>query len=175
MLARLFDEADGGLSHPRWAAAASPGQNPFAVGAENIVSNRTRQALRDAWVGEDEGRIVGAILAYRMTPALIGTDQPYARLKTHVLGTWYIDSLAVLEGRRRSGVGRSFLQAADDAARRAGCTGLSLLVYDNNPAAAALYERCGFTETHAHPLPPEHPTGARTILLLQREVTNSEH
>lgn len=48
LLARLFDEADGGLSRPRWAAAASPGQYPWAVGAAEIASNRTRQALRDA-------------------------------------------------------------------------------------------------------------------------------
>lgn len=170
MLARLFDEADGGLSRPRWAAAALPGQTPWAVGAAEIASNRSRQALRDAWVAEGDGMVVGAILAYRMTPALIGMDQPYARLKTLVLGSWYIDSLAVLESRRHSGVGRSLLRAADDAARRAGCTRLSLLVYDNNPAAAALYARCGFTQTYAHPLPPEHPIGARSLLLLQGKI-----
>ncbi|MGR3373367.1 GNAT family N-acetyltransferase [Pseudooceanicola nanhaiensis] len=175
MLARLFDQADGGLSRPRWAAAASPGQTPFAVGAAEIVSNRTRQALRDAWVAEDDGMVVGAILAYRMTPAIIGTDEPYAQLKMRVLGSWYIDSLAVLEGRRSSGVGRSLLHAADDAACHAGCNDLSLLVYDNNPAAAALYARCGFVQTHAHPLPSDHPTGARNIRLLQREASNSEH
>ncbi|GGL58285.1 GNAT family N-acetyltransferase [Wenxinia marina] len=174
LLARLFDEADGGLSRRRWAAAASPGQNPFAVGAAEIASNRTRQALRDAWVAEDKARIVGAILAYRMTPAKTGTDQPYARLKAHALDSWYIDSLAVLEGYRRSGAGLSLLRAADGMARRAGCTTQSLLVYDNNRAAAALYARRGFVETHAHPLAPEHPTGARTIRLLQREIGDQQ-
>lgn len=114
--------------------------------------------------------LMGAVLAYRMTQAKAGTDEPYARLKTRVLGSWYIYSLAVLEGRRRSRVGRSLLHAAGDAARHAGCNGLSLLVYDNNPAAAALYARCGFVETHAHLLPPEHPIGARSLLLLQREI-----
>ncbi|XDA97063.1 GNAT family N-acetyltransferase [Sulfitobacter sp. LCG007] len=157
-----------------WAAAALPGQTPFAVGAAEIVSNRTRQALRDAWVAEEDGMVLGAILAYRMTRAKVGTDQPYARLKTQALGSWYIDSLAVLEGRRRSGLGRSTLRAADDAARRGGCNRLSLLVYDSNPAAAALYARCGFVETHAHPLPPEHPTRARSLRLLQRESTCPE-
>lgn len=174
-LARLFDLADGGLSRPRWAAMASPGQSPFAVGAAEIASNGTRQALRDAWVAEDHGRVVGAVLAYRMTPGKMGADQPHARLKAHALGSWYIDSLAVLEGCRRGGIGLSLLRAADGMAARAGCTAQSLLVYDKNPAAAALYVWCGFAETHAHPLPPEHPTGARALRLLQREITGAEN
>jgi len=135
----------------------------------------TRQALRDAWVAEDHGRVVGAVLAYRMTPGKMGADQPHARLKAHALGSWYIDSLAVLEGCRRGGIGLSLLRAADGMAARAGCTAQSLLVYDKNPAAAALYVWCGFAETHAHPLPPEHPTGARALRLLQREITGAEN
>ncbi|WP_316013636.1 GNAT family N-acetyltransferase [Roseobacter sp. HKCCA0434] len=167
MLARLFDEADGGLLRPRWAAAAAPGQTPYAVGAVEIVSNRTRTALRDAWVAEEAGTVVGTVLAYRMVAQKIGTDQPYARLKAHVVGSWYVDSLAIVEGRRGAGLGRLLLQTAKEAARRAGCTTMSLLVYDTNAAAAALYARCGFLEAGAGSLTPDQPSGARSIRLLR--------
>jgi ribosomal protein S18 acetylase RimI-like enzyme len=170
-LARLFDMADGGLSRPRWAAAAAPGQSPFAVGAEEIISNRTRQSLRDAEVATLGRTVVGALLSYRMAPKMIGKeDTPYDRLKAEVPGSWYIDSLAVEEVWRRGGVGELLLAAAANKARFAGCISLSLLVYDTNVAAAALYARYGFLETNGLPLPTDHPSAAHFVRLLQCKI-----
>lgn len=57
-----------------------------------------------------------------------------------------IHDLAVVPGRRGSGVGRALLTAAENYARDAGCCKLTLEVQDDNTPARTLYERFGFRD-----------------------------
>jgi ribosomal protein S18 acetylase RimI-like enzyme len=55
---------------------------------------------------------------------------------------------------RGRGVGEALVRAVLDEARRRGKSEVLLEVTSNNPAARALYERCGFVATGAtHPHP----------------------
>jgi GNAT superfamily N-acetyltransferase len=55
---------------------------------------------------------------------------------------FYIRHLWVAPERRRQGLARTLLKAAETKAREAGAAGLYIDAFD--PAVAALYERCGF-------------------------------
>ena len=63
----------------------------------------------------------------------------------------WLEDLYVREDARRSGLGRALVEAALDRARERGCRRIELDVNEDNAAARALYEACGF---HTEPKPP---------------------
>ena len=63
----------------------------------------------------------------------------------------WLEDLYVRETARRSGLGRALVEAALERARERGCRRIELDVNEDNSAARALYEACGF---HAEPKPP---------------------
>lgn len=56
----------------------------------------------------------------------------------------WLEDLFVREEARRSGLGRALVEAALDRAREHGCKRIELDVSEENVAALALYEACGF-------------------------------
>ncbi|MBI3886984.1 MAG: GNAT family acetyltransferase [Opitutae bacterium] len=77
-------------------------------------------------VAEEDGHIVGAVMA--------GYEGHRG----------WINYLAVDPARRRGGVGRALMAAAERELRAAGCPKINLQVRPNNRAAIAFYERLGF-------------------------------
>jgi GNAT superfamily N-acetyltransferase len=63
----------------------------------------------------------------------------------------WLEDLFVREAARRSGLGRALVEAAVDRARERGCRRIELDVNEDNAAARALYEACGFL---TEPKPP---------------------
>lgn len=59
----------------------------------------------------------------------------------------YLTRMASAPARRKSGIGRALLQAADDEARRLGLKRLTLRVRVTLPANLAYFKRAGFIET----------------------------
>ena len=57
----------------------------------------------------------------------------------------YLAELYVVPGRRGQGLGRTLLEAVLAHARARGATFIDLGTSDDDHAARALYERCGFT------------------------------
>jgi GNAT superfamily N-acetyltransferase len=57
-----------------------------------------------------------------------------------------VHDLAVVPGRRGTGVGRALLAAVEEQARRRGCCKLTLEVQDANARARALYAAFGFED-----------------------------
>lgn len=86
------------------------------------------------WLAHEGTEPVGVCVAF------IGfsTFQARALLNIH--------DLAVLPGRRGSGIGGALLAAAEEHARALGCCRLTLEVQDDNAPARRLYERCGFRD-----------------------------
>ena len=63
----------------------------------------------------------------------------------------WLEDLFVREEARRSGLGRALVEAALERARERGCKRIELDVNEDNSAARALYEACGF---QTEPKPP---------------------
>ena len=63
----------------------------------------------------------------------------------------WLEDLFVREEARRSGLGRALVEAALERARKRGCKRIELDVNEDNGAARALYEACGFL---TEPKPP---------------------
>ena len=63
----------------------------------------------------------------------------------------WLEDLFVREEARRSGLGRALVEAALERARERGCKRIELDVNEDNDAARALYEACGFL---TEPKPP---------------------
>lgn len=79
------------------------------------------------WVAEDEGVLLGFLVAMR-EPARIG----------------HIITIDVVEGRRRHGVGRELMNAAENWARKARLLMIYLETAEDNKAAKAFYEVRGY-------------------------------
>lgn len=56
----------------------------------------------------------------------------------------WLEDLWVREPARRSGLGRALVEAAVESARERGCRRIELDVNEENRAARALYDACGF-------------------------------
>lgn len=78
-------------------------------------------------VADDGGHIVGAVMA--------GYEGHRG----------WINYLAVAPARRRGGLGRTLMAAAEQRLRAAGCPKINLQVRSDNPAVITFYERLGFT------------------------------
>jgi len=63
---------------------------------------------------------------------------------------WNIHDIAVLRGQRGRGVGKAMLKHIAGAASDEGCCKLTLEVREDNPLAAALYRKLGFTAAQVH-------------------------
>lgn len=64
---------------------------------------------------------------------------------------------------RGQGIGRGLLEAAIEAARKAGATGIDLNTGETDTAARALYESTGFTNREGSPDGP-------AMLFYEREI-----
>jgi GNAT superfamily N-acetyltransferase len=63
----------------------------------------------------------------------------------------WLEDLFVRDAARRDGLGRALVEAAVECARSRGCRRIELDVNEDNEAALALYQACGFT---LEPKPP---------------------
>jgi len=87
-------------------------------------------------VAEREGRLVGVVkVSVTETP-----DIPVYVLRTYAA----IDTLVVKKECRRSGIGRSLLEAAEQWARERGAATAELTVMEFNEPAIAFYQRFGY-------------------------------
>ena len=73
----------------------------------------------------------------------------------------YLGTLAVAPEAQAQGVGRQLLAAADDYARRHGCTSVKITVLSARPELLAWYERHGYARTGAAEAFPDTPAFGR--------------
>jgi GNAT superfamily N-acetyltransferase len=73
----------------------------------------------------------------------------------------WLEDLYVRDSARRAGLGRALVEAAVGRAERRGCRRVELDVNEDNEAARALYEACGFT---FEPKPPGRTLFAGRVL-----------
>ena len=91
---------------------------------------------------------------------------PYSRLEEDA--SMYICGVALFESHRGLGIGSQFMQQAEGAARREGLDKLSLIVFEQNTGAKALYDRLGYKVAKREAVVPHpliHYTGDALLMV----------
>lgn len=115
---------------------------------QNVVpEDEVRASVERIMAGDDGEYLLGAV-----------NDEPVGVCQLRFRwSVWksaedcWLEDLFVREEARRSGLGRALVEAAVDRARERGCKRIELDVNEDNSAARALYEACGFL---SEPKPP---------------------
>lgn len=169
--------AGEGLPFYVWSKMAAPGQSPWDVGRQRAMRETGSFSYRNAIVREEAGEIVACLIAYGLKddPASSNHSQippmfaPLQQLEDMAAGTWYVNVVATYPGHRGRGHGQALMAVAENAARKAGYRGLSLVVADANVTARRLYEGLGYAEEAQLPMEKEdwqHP-GSNWVLYLK--------
>lgn len=110
-----------------------------APGSERTSERDIRELMQSVtfFVAEQDGRIVGAVLA-------------------RVNGTrGYFGMLSVADGMRRTGIGRALREHAEQFCRQNGCTEMTLTTATFRTKLIPYYERAGYRVTAIEPGPAE--------------------
>lgn len=115
------------------------------------------------------------LLAYRLPEAEAAQDleafpefiRPLIELERCVPGSFYINMLATYPRYRGRGVGTSLMRSVVCLAAEAGCTTISVEVFEQNAGALRLYQRLGYriVEQRGVIAQPCHPYTGRVLLL----------
>lgn len=173
ILAELVNHAGEGLPLYLWARLAAPGETAWDVGVRRAARDDGSFSWRNATMIERDGRAAGALIGYAIpdAPEPVPDDmpamfRPLQELENLAPGTWYVNVLAVLPAFRGQGLGTALLGLADETGSRAGLSGMSVIVSDDNAGARRLYERCGYRATATRPMAKEDWVNAGTAWVL---------
>jgi GNAT superfamily N-acetyltransferase len=186
-LAELFTEATEGVCLYSWSQR-DPKRPPLETGAARLAGEDSDYSYRNAVVAETDGSVVAMMLAFPIGDPPSPGEEPQPRsadpeeaaelpavLVPYTLelpGSYYLCGMAVAAAYRGQGIARHLLARAKAQARERGYGKLSLLVFEANRHARAIYERDGFALLARRPIVP-HPLLAfdgGDILLMAREV-----
>jgi len=135
------------------------------------------------WVAQEGTRAIGMVHAYpidsladapsdpRLTADRLAVLAPLGALVEQASGSYYINAVAVSPECRGSGIGNQLMALAMSEAQQQGFAEVSLLVFEQNSRAAALYRRLGFEIAARSPVVPHpliHHTG--DLLLMMRRL-----
>ena len=126
MTIRTMRPEDYDAVYALWLGCTGMGLNDVDDSREGI-GRYLRRNPETCIVAEDDGAIVGAVLA--------GHDGRRG----------HINHLAVASAYRRRGLGRALVETALDALSRQGITKVNLTVFAANAEGSAFWERLGFT------------------------------
>ena len=114
----------------------------------------TTKSYQNCWVAVHSDRVVGFVNAYPMDDEVLDPPDPLLRDDRRYLiepseclkasGTFHLNTIAVLPDYRSHGVGTELLSLGRSRARDIGLSAMSLIVFEQNTRAVALYERFGF-------------------------------
>jgi GNAT superfamily N-acetyltransferase len=120
-----------------WFGNHAPGEGAVRASVERIMSGDDGEYLLGA---VDEGGVPAGVCQLRFRWSVWKSAEDC-----------WLEDLFVREDARRSGLGRALVEAALERARERGCKRIELDVNEDNGAARALYEACGFM---SEPKPP---------------------
>jgi ribosomal protein S18 acetylase RimI-like enzyme len=163
-IARLFLVSSDGLAEYIWQQVAEPGESLIETGRRRYAREGVAFSYQNCLVAEDSGRVVAMLHAFPMPARDAAAEndreppdpvlQPYAELEDP--GSLYVSGLAVSEGARGRGLGRALMERARDRAETLGLPRISLICFEGNGPAMALYRRLGYVEVDRRPVVP-HP------------------
>lgn len=160
-IAALYRMAAEGVADYIWQKLAEPGEDLLDVGTRRYARTGTAFSYENCVVAVTDGRVVGMVMAFPMhvdpaaEPETDPVLAPYAALEEDA--SFYIAGLAVEAGWRGRGIGGKLLSMAEECAQARGFGRTSLIVFETNRVARALYRRAGYVDVKraaivAHPL-----------------------
>jgi ribosomal protein S18 acetylase RimI-like enzyme len=177
-LARLMRIASGGVADYKWSTLAPkyPRLTPLEIGVRRFTRENDNLSYKNCVVAEQDGVVIGMLFTFPIEEGEDADDEPtdpvlkpYEELD--ILGSFYINALALFPGFRGRGLGTKMLSIARKQAHESGFGTLSLLVFEQNEGAVGLYEHNGFEVVGRAAVVPHkliHYTG--DVLLMVSEV-----
>lgn len=170
-IAALFRISSDGLADYIWSKLDDgSGRSLVDIGRARYEREGVAFSYQNCLIAECRGQIAGMLHSFAMDPpeespaatppppaAPAEVDPvlaPYAELEDY--GSLYISGVAVWPEYRDRGIGGRLMDAAEIRARQLGLPRLSLICFEANSRAMALYRRLGFVEIARRPLVP-HP------------------
>lgn len=176
-IAELAQIAGDNMPGHFWQESRLPGQTLEQAGAERAKSDTANFSFRNTLLARVGGDIAGMMLAYRL-PSAADNDEdpadfpdfvrPIIELEQCVPESFYINMLAAYPRFRGLGIGSALLAKSDGQALEAGCSLITLGVFESNTGALRLYRRLGFELIESRPMVASDYHEACEILLLGR-------
>jgi ribosomal protein S18 acetylase RimI-like enzyme len=161
-LVRFINMAADDLPLHFWKKSVGPGGDPMALGRERAARETGNFSFRNAWLAEVEGEVAACLLGYpaAMEPEPIEPDTPplfvpLLELEAMAPGAWYLNVLATYPQHRGRGLGSALIAKAEEIARAAGHSKISLIAEDTHQDALRLYRAKGFAEIARRPVVKE--------------------
>lgn len=167
-----------------------PGQSVAEAIIDRRIFNPGSFGALEHWrVAQDErGTILGALnsvpfddLAGSEGDSALGPERldPLAELfelDQFLVGTYYVNMIAVFPNHRRSGAGRALMLEAERLARQSGLRAISLTTFEADAGLIAFYSKLGFTSRERRPISP-HPLFefSGNWALMIRDLPSGEH
>lgn len=172
-IAKLYSISSDGVADYIWTQLAEPGEDILSVGRRRYEREDTNFSYRNCTVVVSDSEVVGMLVAFPMQvdPSDVEEDPvlaPYSKLE--VDNSYYICGMALLPEYRGLGIGTRLLGLAERHAREKGFSVLSLIVFEENNGAKALYERADYQEIDRVPVHP-HPLihyGGDAVLMVKQ-------
>ncbi|MEN0000206.1 MAG: GNAT family N-acetyltransferase [Pseudomonadota bacterium] len=174
-LAKLIDIAGEGIPNWLWSKSSDAQHTPLDIGTQRARRPSGGFSYTNAFVADIEGNIAGMLLGYPITQApdddpddLPAPIAPFVELEKHSVATWYVNALAVFAEHHGKGIGSALMALAEDEARKAAMSKMSIQVYGQNHGAVRLYRRLGYQLAEKAPvrLHPCQPFYTGDVLLL---------
>ena len=177
-IAELALIAGEGIPAYFWEGKKRPGQTIEDVGAQSAAAETANFSYRNVQLAVIDHAVAGMVLAYRLPAAPAADDladypefiRPLIELERCVPGSFYINMLATYPGYRNQAVGTKLMDVAENLAAEAGCTLISVQVFEQNEGALRLYRRLGYTVAEKRRVipHPSHPYTGEIALMTKR-------
>ena len=157
-LKRVFEYASYGIAPYFWNQSRQAGESIDEV-AERRMLEKFKDPDQRFIVAEVDGQPAGGLLSYAITETEeFAGHSPMMRsfiaIDNALVGTRYVNALAVFPEFRRLGVASALLDHERVEAAKEG-TALALSVCDENPAAISTYRKNGFATVGSIPVVKE--------------------
>lgn len=155
-MAILADIAGEGLPSSIWQGMAYPDESALEVGARRAERSEGVFSWKNALMADVDGETAGMMISYitASVPEPLSEDmhpivRPLLKLENQALETRYINILATYDAFRRKGVAHRLMEEAE---RRPGRNGMSLITTDRNARGREFYEALGYRDVAQAPV-----------------------